>query len=273
MFSGKKILLGVSGGIAGYKASALVRTLRKEHAEVKVVMTKAATHFVSSLTFAVLSGHEVVVDLFNPEYSNTTIHIELARWADCVLICPATANIIAKISNGIADDALTTIVAATIAPIIFCPAMNKEMYSNPIYKANQQRLLELGSYFVDPGKGELACGEEGWGRLADESEILDCLKKILLGRNELSGLRILITAGRTEEAIDPIRFLTNAATGKMGFALAEIAALRGAHVSLISGPSGEYAPNGTEVHFVRSAEQMAEAVKQKINDIDVLIMF
>ena len=272
MFSGKKILFGVSGGIAAYKAALFVRTLRKEHADVKVVMTQSATHFVGPLTFRTLSMHEVVLDLFVPEQESATIHIDIARWADCILVCPATANIIAKIANGIADDALTTIVAASTAPLILCPAMNKEMYANPIFKANQKRLLELGTVVVEPGQGELACGEEGWGRLADETEIVDSLKKVLLGSNDLTGLQVLVTAARTEEEIDPVRFLTNAATGKMGFALAEVAALRGADVTLITGPTSERAFAGIQIRSVRSAAQMSVAVKREINAADVLIM-
>ena len=272
MFSGKKILFGVSGGIAAYKAALFVRTLRKEHADVKVVMTQSATHFVGPLTFRTLSMHEVVLDLFAPEQESATIHIDIARWADCILVCPATANIIAKIANGIADDALTTIVAASTAPLILCPAMNKEMYANPIFKANQKRLLELGTVVVEPSQGELACGEEGWGRLADETEIVDSLKKVLLGSNDLTGLQVLVTAARTEEEIDPVRFLTNAATGKMGFALAEVAALRGADVTLITGPTSERAFAGIQIRSVRSAAQMSVAVKREINAADVLIM-
>ena len=272
MFNGKKILLGVSGGIAAYKSAALVRTLRKGNAKVRVVMTKAATRFVAPLTFETLSGNHIVVNLFASSPGSATVHIDLARWSDCVLICPATANIIAKIANGIADDALTTIVAATTAPLIICPAMNKEMYANPIFRANEKKLKYLGVHVVDPGQGELACGEEGWGRLAEEFDILDTLKTVLLGNCDFSGLKILVTAGRTEEDIDPVRFISNASSGKMGFAIAEVAAIRGAKVTLITGPSNERAFRGIRVIPVRSASQMLAAVKREIDTANIIIM-
>ena len=271
MYSKKKILIGVGGGIAAYKAADLVREFVKMSAEVRVMMTKAATHFVGPLTFETLTGHPVLTDLFPAQGGSSTAHIDWARWPDVVIICPATLNLVGKMANGIADDALTTTLMATTEKVIFCPAMNKEMYKNSIYQANQQKLVDFGYLFVAPGIGELACGEEGWGRLADKSDILDMVKNVFFGRDDLQDLKMLITAGPTEEAIDPVRYISNRSTGKMGYAIAEAARLRGAQVTLVSGPSDQKACAGVKLVKVRSARDMAAAVKDRLMENDVLI--
>jgi phosphopantothenoylcysteine decarboxylase / phosphopantothenate---cysteine ligase len=272
MFFGKKIMVGVTGGIAVYKAADLVRELKKAGAEVRVIMTEAATHFVNPLTFEVLTENPVLLSIFPEQGGLRTAHIDWARWPDVLLICPATANTIGKIANGYADNALTTVVMATTAPVVFCPAMNMEMYRNPIYQGNEQKLIQNGFICVHPGVGELACGETGPGRLADKNEIVHALMRVLFGRNDLAGKRILVTAGRTEEPIDPVRFLTNRSSGKMGFALAEKALLRGAHVVLISGPTTLPCPREIELVGVKTADEMQNAVLSHIDASDILIM-
>jgi phosphopantothenoylcysteine decarboxylase/phosphopantothenate--cysteine ligase len=210
--------------------------------------------------------------MFVDDDSTTTIHIEAARWADVVLICPATANTIGKIAGGVADNLLTTMVMATTAPVIFCPAMNKEMFNNRLYQSNVAKLQQAGYHFVQSEVGELACGEYGWGRLADSVHILNMLKKVLFGTDALKGKRILVTAGRTEEPLDPVRFITNYSSGKMGFALAEAAALRGADVTLISGPNNLKPFDGVTYSEIQTSDQMAALVKREIGDQNIVIM-
>jgi phosphopantothenoylcysteine decarboxylase/phosphopantothenate--cysteine ligase len=272
MFFEKKILVGVTGGIAAYKAGEIIRELKQNRAEVQVVMTKAAMEFITPLTLATLSDNPVLTDMFGEDYSIATIHIEAARWADAVLICPATANTIGKIASGIADNLLTTLVMATTAPVIICPAMNKEMYANAIYQQNVEKLKQRRYHFVESEAGELACGEFGWGRLADSSHIIHKLKKILLSTNELRGKKVLVTAGRTEEPLDPVRFISNYSSGKMGFTVAEAAALKGAEVTLISGPNHLRPPEDVKYILVQTSDQMAEAVSQQVAGQDIIIM-
>ncbi len=272
MFIGKKILVGITGGIAAYKTSEIIRELKQNHAEIRVVMTSAAKEFITPLTFATLSENPVLSDMFGKDYSNTTIHIDAARWANTVLLCPATANTIGKIASGIADNLLTTLVMATTAPVIFCPAMNKEMYANSLYRQNVEKLTRAGCYFVESEFGELACGEFGWGRLADSVHIINKLKQVLLGTNELTGKKVLVTAGRTEEPLDPVRFISNYSSGKMGFAIAEAAALKGAEVTLISGPTNLKPFDGVNYTQVQTSDQMAEAVDQQVASQDIVIM-
>ncbi|MBC7185575.1 MAG: bifunctional phosphopantothenoylcysteine decarboxylase/phosphopantothenate--cysteine ligase CoaBC [Calditrichaeota bacterium] len=272
LFQGKRIVLGVTGGIAAYKSCELVRALKAEGAEVRVVMTKAAGQFVTPLTFETLSQNPVLTELFPGVGKGGTVHIEIARWPHAVVVAPATANCVAKVAAGIADDLLTTLIAATTVPVIFCPAMNKEMYAKPVFRENVAQLKRLGYIFVDAEAGELACGEEGWGRLAEKERIVDALKAVLLGSKELAGKRVLVTAGRTEEDIDPVRFVTNRSSGKMGFALAEVAALMGAEVQLVTGPSAERAFAGVNCQRVRTSAEMAEAVRSALLDVDALIM-
>lgn len=272
MFLEKNILVGISGGIAVYKTAELVRELKKHGARVRVVMTRAATSFVSPLTFETLSENDVLTDLFPEGYSRQTAHIDWARWADMMVICPATLNTIGKIASGIADNALTTTVMAAEVPVLFCPAMNKVMYANPVHQANQKKLRNHGYRFVEPGIGELACGEYGSGRLADLSIILDHIKLALYSTQEFKGKRILISAGPTEEPLDPVRYLSNRSSGKMGFALAERAAIRGAQVTLVSGPSQIKEFTGVELVTVRTAVEMDEAIYKRLPETDILIM-
>lgn len=268
MFADKKILVGVTGGIAAYKTCEIIRYLIKNNAQVKVVMTEAAKKFIGPLTFETITNHKVYCDL----YEQGTIHIDLARWADCMVICPATANTINKVAYGIADNLLTTMIIAANVPVIFCPAMNKEMYLNQIFQESMAKLRQMNYVFVEPEKGELACKEFGWGRLAATDQIMNALKSVLLSSDELAGKKVLITAGRTEEPFDPVRILTNRASGKMGFALAEAAALRGAEVTLIAGPNDLSPFNGIKYHQVQTARQMAEAVFNEWQTSDILIM-
>ena len=268
MFSNKNILVGVTGGIAAYKTCEVVRELIKNNANVKVTMTEAAKQFITPLTFETLTNNAVYCN----QFESSTIHIDLARWADCILICPATANTINKVANGIADNLLTTLILAADVPIIFCSAMNKEMYLNPIFQANVEKLRQLNYFFVESGKGELACGEYGWGRLAEKKSITDTVRKVLLGSNELQGKKVVITASRTEEPLDPVRIFTNYASGKMGFALAEAAYLRGADVTLISGPNNLQILNGVNYRQVQTTQQMAESVFDEWQTTDILIM-
>ncbi|HPG38042.1 MAG TPA: bifunctional phosphopantothenoylcysteine decarboxylase/phosphopantothenate--cysteine ligase CoaBC [bacterium] len=272
MFFEKKILVGISGGIAVYKTAELIREFKKAGALVRVIMTRKATKFVAPLTFETLTENSVLLDLFPENPVSYTVHIDWARWADVMLVCPATYNTIGKLASGIADNALTTTIAATQVPIIICPAMNTAMYQNPIYQENQQKLVRHGYTFVRPGSGELACGEVGEGRLADKAEIIDAVKRVLYGRYDLAGKRFLITAGPTEEPLDPVRYLTNRSSGKMGYALAEQARLRGAEVTLVSGPTVITPPGAVEFVRIRTAAEMEHEVMQRLNTCDVLIM-
>ncbi len=269
MFFGKKILVGVTGGIAAYKTAELVRLLKTAH--VRVVMTPAARQFVSPLTFQVLSENDVLTDLFEKN-SSRAIHIEWARWAELLVVCPATANTVAKVAAGIADNALTTIITATEAPVVFCPAMNKVMYENPVYCANEEKLKQMGYHFITPGAGELACGESGAGRLAEPPDIADYLLRSFAGKNDLIGKKVLVTAGPTREPFDPARFISNPSSGKMGYAVARCAARRGAQVTLISGPTFLDPPDSVERVYVNTASEMLKAVVDHIRDMDVLVM-
>lgn len=268
---GKKILVGVTGGIAAYKAAFLVRELKKHGAQVRVMMTEAATQFVAPLTFETLAESVVAVDLFSGTHSVATAHIEWARWPDLIVICPASANTIAKIAHGFADNMLTTTVLASKAPLLICPAMNVEMYKNPLYRQNEDTLRHAGHTIVTPGEGELACGEMGVGRLADPDDILDAVAYALTPHT-LTGKKIVVTAGPTREALDPVRFLSNRSSGKMGYAVAECAARRGAEVTLVSGPSHLRPSRRVKFKAIETVKQMAESVEESLPDADVLIM-
>jgi phosphopantothenoylcysteine decarboxylase/phosphopantothenate--cysteine ligase len=272
MFAGKKIVVGVTGGIAAYKAAYLVRELKKNGADVRVVMTEAATRFVGPLTFESLSENKVATHLFEGKHDVATAHIEWARWPDALVICPATANTIGKLAHGLADDMLTTIALATTAPILLCPAMNVEMYKSAAYQKNEKTVADFGFRIVQPGSGDLACGEIGVGRLADTGDIVQSLRFMLHQSQELQGKSVLVTAGPTREALDPVRYLTNRSSGKMGYALAGQAAMRGATVTLVSGPTHLAAPFGVHVQNVSTAQEMADAVLQLLPDFDILIM-
>ena len=268
----KTVVLGVSGGIAAYKACDVVSRLRKENIQVNVIMTKHATEFVSALTFQSISQNPVAVEMFEPVTNWDIEHISLAKKADIFLIAPATANIIGKIANGIADDMLSTTVMATKAPVVIAPAMNTNMYENPVTQANIQKLKDLGYIFIEPGYGRLACGDLGPGKLAEPDLIVENIKFLLNKTDELKGKNVLVTAGPTQEAIDPVRYITNKSTGKMGYALAYQAALMGAKVTLVTGPTNIEIPFGiSEVIKIKSAGQMYETVTSSFDEMDIVI--
>ena len=270
------VLLGVTGCIGAYKAAEILRLLQKSGANVRVVMTRSATEFIQPLTFEALSGQSVIVEMYDrPSYA-VIEHIALAREADLLLIAPATANVLAKFAHGIADDFLSTLYLSNTNPVLIAPAMNVEMWSHPATQNNLKILRERGNHFVDPGSGYQACGEVGVGRLAEPEEIVRKTLELLRNtqstiRTDLKGEKIVITAGPTIEDIDPVRFITNRSSGKMGYALAEAAQLRGAEITLISGPTKLSAPANVEVIPVRSTREMSEAVMRKVNESTVFI--
>ncbi len=269
-FKNQKILLGITGGVAAYKSTYLIRELITLGATVKVVMTKSAQEFISPLTIQALSGEVVRSDAFDSEAERAMSHIELARWADYLLIAPATANFIAKMAHGIADDLLSTIYLASNRPAIICPAMNKCMWEHPATQANCQTLLSRNVMLVGPDIGEQACGEFGPGRLVETQEIINA---ILLNniKNILQGRKVLITAGPTQEAIDPVRYLTNKSSGKMGYALASAAQIAGAEVTLISGPTNLPKPLNVNFIQVKTAKEMLAKVLENITKDSIFI--
>ena len=269
---GKHIIVAVSAGIAAYKAIEVVSRLRKKGAEVKVVMTQNATYIASPLTFGEISGHPVALDMFEQGHQWDVEHIALATWADAYVVVPATANVIGKIYAGIADDMLTTTIMATTAPKYLCPAMNTEMYNNPITQRNLEGLRSLGYHIMDPAEGWLACGITGVGRLPEPEAIVDWLEAKMCSTNELEGTTILVTAGGTQESIDPVRYIGNRSSGKMGYAIAEQAAHMGAKVILVSAPTSLPIPSGVDFISVDSAVSMQEAVEARYNDVNVVIM-
>ena len=271
MLAGKRILLGVSGSIAAYKAVDLLRRLKEQGAEVRVSMTKHATYFVSHLTFEALSGLPVLIDDFAQGEQTAIGHIEITDSLDAALVAPATANIIGKIASGIADDALTSALAALECPLIIAPAMNNRMYINPIVQRNIASLKEFGVRFIEPEKGNLACGTIGQGRLAETERIIGELSSLFLPQ-DLTGRIVLVTAGPTREAIDAVRFISNPSTGKMGYAIAAAARERGAHVILVSGPSQIDPPVGVKFIPVVSAGEMHTAVLNQFPQCDIVIM-
>lgn len=274
-FANKKILLGVSGGIAAYKSCELVRELRRRGAAVRVMMTARAGEFVTPMTFAALSEQPVLTDLFPATGTNSVIeHIDWARWPDAIVLCPATANLLAKLAQGFADDAVSATVRAARVPIVVCPAMNTAMWEDGLVQRNVTLLEENGYRFVDPEFGALATKQEGegWGRLARLEWILSEVLAALQTQKPLAGKKVLVTAGRTEEYLDPVRMLTNPSTGRMGFALAEAARALGGEVTLISGPTNLTPPYAVVFVPVVSAAQMAEAVERHYAGTDVLAM-
>ena len=272
MLKGKKIVLGVTGGIAVYKAVDLVSKLRKEGAEVRVVMTESAAKFVTPLTFKEISGNAVAVSMWAETQEFNVEHIALADWADLMVVAPATANILAKAANGIADDLLSTVLLASKTPIILCPAMNCQMYDNPITQNNLKKLAGYGFIIMQPGTGHLACGTSGKGRLPETAEIIAFTKNFIAHKEgDLQGLKILVTAAGTREPIDPVRFVGNRSSGKMGYAVAQVAAERGADVVLVSGPSSLIPPANVEVVNVETTREMMNAVLAKYDDMDIVI--
>jgi len=270
MLKDREIVLGVTGGIAAYKAAELLRLLVKEDSNVRVIMTKNSQEFIAPLTFRTLSGFPVFTEMFKLTEESKITHISLADRAEVLVVAPATANIIGKIAGGIADDLLSTVVLATNAPVLICPAMNVNMYDNAVIKGNIEKLTALGYHFLKPGLGELACGYEGKGRLAEVEDIVEEVKTIL-SRKDLGGERVLITAGPTEEIIDPIRFITNRSSGKMGYALARVALRRGAEVTLISGPTRIPSPRGARLVKVTSAQEMKKEVLANFDGASIVV--
>mgnify|MGYP003586982451 CR=1 FL=1 len=271
MLQDKKILLGVSGGIAIYKAVDLVSKLRKQGAQVRVVMTEHAAKFVTPLLFAEISGNQVAASMWEREDYQVE-HIALARWADLVLLAPATANILAKLAAGIADDMLSTVLLATRAPVLVCPAMNTEMYQHPATQANLKTLTARGVTIMEPEAGPLACGVSGTGRLPEVPEIIAFLQHYLAQKDgDLAGLQVLVTAAGTREPIDPVRYVGNRSSGKMGYAIAQAAAWRGAQVTLVTGPSALTPPPYVQVVNVETTEEMKDACLQAYPRADIVI--
>ncbi|MBA4421804.1 MAG: bifunctional phosphopantothenoylcysteine decarboxylase/phosphopantothenate--cysteine ligase CoaBC [Syntrophus sp. (in: bacteria)] len=270
MLKERRIVLGVTGGIAAYKAAELVRELVRGGAKVRVIMTDHACRFITPLTFETLSGNPVATDLFRMTGNFEIGHIALAEFAELIVIAPATANLIGKLSAGIADDLLTTVLLAATAPVLVCPAMNAKMYAHPIVRENRARLVSHGYAVLEAGYGELACRTEGQGRLPDPLEIVEEIES-LLAQKDLQGEEILITAGPTQEPFDPVRYITNYSSGKMGYALAVMARRRGASVTLISGPTELTAPRGVEFIPVKTALEMRDAVLDHLEKSTVVI--
>jgi len=268
---GKHILLGVTGGIAAYKSADLVRRLRERGAEVQVIMTEGAREFVTPMTFQALSGRAVRTDLWDPAAESSMGHIELARWADLVLVAPATADFLARLAGGRADDLLATTCLATAAPIALAPAMNQQMWSNPATQANVALLKQRGVHLFGPGSGDQACGEVGPGRMLEPTELAALTDAALIRSGVLSGRRVLITAGPTREPIDPVRFISNRSSGKMGFAVAAAAREAGAEVVMICGPVALATPPGIRRIDVESAADMLQAVQNEIRRDDIFI--
>lgn len=270
MLKDKNIVLGVTGGIAVYKAVDVVSRLKKLGANVDVIMTESAKEFVTPLTFQSLSQNHVNIDIFNEPKAWNIEHISLANRADLFLIVPATANVIGKVANGISDDMLSTTIMATRAKVVFAPAMNTNMYTNPIFEENMKKLKNLDYEFIEPASGRLACGDYGKGKLADTIDIVDYVVDIFKSK-DLIGKKILITAGATIEPLDPVRYMTNYSSGKMGYALAEVAKTKGAEVTLITGPTHLEKPSGIKVIGVDTTQEMYESVEDEFDDCDVLI--
>ncbi|CAN7513163.1 bifunctional phosphopantothenoylcysteine decarboxylase/phosphopantothenate--cysteine ligase CoaBC [Paenibacillus sp. LjRoot56] len=272
VLQGKTIVLGVCGGIAAYKAAALTSKLTQAGAVVRVIMTRSAVQFVAPLTFQTLSRHHVFVDTFDEKDPAVVSHINLADSADLVLIAPATANTIGKLALGLGDDMLSTTLLATMAPIWVAPAMNVHMYANPAVQTNMEALLRRGVRFIEPGEGQLACGYVGKGRLAEPEEIFAAVERHFQGEpGRLAGKRVLVTAGGTVERLDPVRYLTNDSSGKMGYAIAEEAVRMGAKVTLVSGPSALAVPEGVQLVPVQSALDMREAVLSRLGESQLII--
>lgn len=260
MLKGKTVLLGVSGGIAAYKAAALASALIKQHAAVEVVMTKNATEFITPLTFEQLTGRRVMVDTFDRNFSHQVEHIALAERTDLVIVAPATANVCAKFAHGLADDMLTTTVLACRCPKLIAPAMNTNMFENPVTQDNLKLLEHYGWEIIPPASGRLACGAVGKGKLPEPEVLLDYVMRFLAMPHDLEGKRVLVTAGPTQEALDPVRYLTNHSSGKMGCAIAKMAMLRGADVTLVCGPLSVTPPAFVKTVNVVSAQDMFDAV-------------
>lgn len=271
MLKGKTVVLGVTGSIAAYKIANLASMLVKMHAQVHVLMTKNATNFINPITFETLTSTKCLVDTFDRNFQYSVEHVALAKQADVVLIAPASANVIGKIAGGIADDMLTTTVMACKCKKIIAPAMNTNMYENPVVQANLKKLKEFGMEVIEPASGMLACRVEGKGKLPSEEVLLEYILREIQFEKDMTGKKVLVTAGATQEAIDPVRYITNHSTGKMGYALAKIAMRRGADVTLITAPTNLPAPLFADVVPVVSAQEMFDAVKERAPQMDIII--
>ena len=268
----KSVVIGITGSIAAYKAAEIVSQLKKKGIDINVIMTKAGSEFITPLTLETLSKNPVVTDMFNRNHPWEVEHIALAKKADVFLVAPASADFISKAANGICDDMLTTTILATRAEILIAPAMNDNMYLNPIIQENIAKLKSRGYKFIDPESGMLACGTSGVGRLADVNVIVQKVVKLLNKKDDLKGKKVLVTAGPTCEDIDPVRYITNRSTGKMGYAVARAAAMRGAEVTLISGKTNLTAPQGVNIINIRSSQNMFDEVNNNFDCCDMLIM-
>lgn len=270
MLKGKTVLLGVTGGIAAYKAAALASALVKLHASVEVIMTKNATEFITPLTFEELTGHRCMVDTFDRNFQHQVEHISLAQRTDLMIVAPATANICAKLAHGLADDMLTTTALACRCPKLIAPAMNTNMYENPVTQDNLSLLRRYGWEVIEPASGRLACGAVGRGKLPEPEELVQYILRAIAMPKDLTGKRVLVTAGPTREALDPVRFLTNHSSGKMGYAIAKMAMLRGADVTLVTGPTAIAPPPFVKVIHVTSAQEMFDAVAAEALTSDLI---
>jgi len=266
----KKIVIGVTGSIAAYKIAGLCSMLKKKKADVTVIMTQNATNFINPITFETLTGNKCLIDTFDRNFQYDVEHVELAKAAEVFLVAPASANVIAKAAHGIADDMLTTTLLASTCPKLFAPAMNTRMYQNPITQDNLQILKKYGMKVITPASGYLACGDTGEGKMPEVEELYDNIIDALTPK-DLTGYNVLVTAGPTREKIDPVRFISNHSTGKMGYAIAKQAGMRGAKVTLVSGPVALEAPKGVEVVPVVSAKNMADAVWERADKMDMII--
>lgn len=270
------ILVGMTGGIACYKVPNLVRALRKAEAEVQVVMTKAATEFITTLTLETVSSRTVYTEMFAPKQYVGTRHIDLAEWPDLIVVAPATANFMGKVANGVSDDLLTTVMCASARPVMIAPAMNPQMWLNPVTQRNHETLRSLGYHFVDPGEGEMACDHYGVGRMAEPDQIFEAIREFFATHrsvtNVLRGKQVLVTAGPCREPIDPVRYISNRSSGRMGFAIAEMAAAAGATTTLISGPSALLPPANVSLVRVETTDQMAHEVTTRFDQSDCLFM-
>ena len=272
MLKGKTIVLGVTGSIAAYKIANLASMLIKQHATVHVIMTRNACNFITPTTFETLTGNKCLVDTFDRNFEFQVEHVALAKRADVFLIAPATANVIGKLANGVCDDMLTTTVFATKAPRLISPAMNTAMWENPILQDNLKKLEHYGYHVIQPAAGRLACGDTGSGKMPSEEVLMDYVLRFVAREKTLQGKRVLVTAGPTQESIDPVRFITNHSSGKMGYAIAEMATLMGADVTLVSGPVSIRPFTGLNVVPVVTASDMYEAVTSRSNEQDIIIM-
>ena len=271
MLKGKTVVLGVTGSIAAYKIADLASKLSKLHCNVHVIMTKNATNFINPITFETLTNNKCLVDTFDRNFQYNVEHVALAKQADVVLVAPATANVIAKMAHGLADDMLTTTVLACTCPKIVSPAMNTQMLHNPITQDNLDILKHYGFEIIEPAKGMLACKDIGDGKLPDTDVLLDYILKAIAFEKDMKGLNVLVTAGPTQEALDPVRYITNHSTGKMGYAIARNAMLRGANVTLVTGETSIAKPRFVEVVNIKSAADMFEAVTTRAEEQDIII--